>query len=270
MFKFPIRMCIVIASTTLAITNFTPPVIGQSILREIEPGVTDSHFLTDQKPFGPIKKHAKTIGGWDWYQFRPNEDHLVEVTVVDEKIKSIDFVPNGVVQPGALSTKWNLGRLIHASALPVGADIGPPVSRLGEFVRTTSGAIMFLKPETAGQANPKYAVARVRFFDNNALDTGNTKTSADEIVKFKQVLPGISKDSDLLNDSTWGRPLERELLTPALSMWKYKIDAFNVDVAVWNGIVQSIDINLNKGASIEAAEKLFGMQNGRHGRRFAD
>ena len=263
MFKFPIRMCVVIALTILAATNATPAAIGQSILRAIEPGVTDSHFLLDQKPFGPIKQQAKTNAGWSWYQFQPNNEYLVEVTVVGKKIKSIDFVPNGVVQPDTLSTKWNLGRLIHASALPVGADIGPPVSRLGEFVRTTSGAIMFLKPETDGKANPKYAVARVRFFDNNALDTGNKKTSADEIVKFKQVLPGISKDSELLNDSTWGRPLERELVTPALSMWKYKIDAFNVDVAVWNGIVQSIDINLNKGASIEAAEKLFGMQNGK-------
>jgi len=98
-----------------------------------------------------------------------------------------------------------------------------------------------------------------RQVEADPLPDNASTTTTSRVVTFQGVSPGVTTERELLSNETWGRAESRESITPLLKLWKYQVKGFQVAVAVWGDKVQTIDIQLKKGASITSAERLFGM-----------
>ena len=371
------RLTVIVLSSLLLCATATSPALGDDItIFGVQPGTTQlTDFLT-RGDFAALGEKAKTRGGWTIVTCRASTGDQFTLTSVNGIIRTVDVDVSGFKELSEVLQNRNLGRPIPAHQLPEGAFIGPTVSRLWGFTRTTSGAIVFsrvtaeaafpllvrhfsngpaVSPATSRtpQLGAKLSVVPVdtspktsgiQFQDvipqsliwEMGFDTGDVLTNFDgqpmnsvdrfhrtlsngnlrgrhsaevrrngrttmldldlpeELARqlssavkpvaiaalpprepkstagasaraatFQGITPGVTTEQELLTNPRWGRPLNRDFITDSLSSFQYRVAKYDVRVSVWCGIVQCIDINLNEGAAVTAAMKLFGLQNER-------
>jgi formylglycine-generating enzyme required for sulfatase activity len=78
-------------------------------------------------------------------------------------------------------------------------------------------------------------------------------------LQFRGVTPGRTKESRLLEHAQWGQPTKRDSLPNHVSLFRYKLSGFEMNVALQEGVVRSIDVVMPAGVSVEDAKRVFGL-----------
>jgi carboxyl-terminal processing protease len=76
--------------------------------------------------------------------------------------------------------------------------------------------------------------------------------------KFQGIEPGVSTEKDLLANKRWGKPVSREAKGDSSSWLTYQLRGYkNIGVLIRGDIVQTIDIPLPDGLTVEAVASAF-------------
>ncbi len=85
-------------------------------------------------------------------------------------------------------------------------------------------------------------------------------SSSPPVWEFRGLVPGTTPEAALIADPRWGEPVARTTSENALEVLRYKVAKHDVDVSVRDGIVQSIDIALPAGTTLDKVVHSFGLK----------
>ena len=198
----------------LAFASFSTCLFGQSpALEGISLQNTTRTQLLANRNWGKPSEFIRCYRGWDLFRYRRPDGTKFTVTLVDEKIMSVDLIPAPAMSSEEVFRRFELGRIIPSHALAVAAQIGPAVSPLWDFTRTTSGAYVFSRFE-----DERERVVLVRFIPSEQPEGTISPSRTNEASLTNRPRLGISvRTVDALTARQVGGRVGEGLLVTAVA-----------------------------------------------------